>query len=76
MIAIDMSALLNPLGELKLTDVTDHLRVATETLYQELIDANAGTFIGSAPFVRSGDRTTHRNGTRIRTLSTTTGTWI
>ena len=71
--ALDQSALLNLLGDLKLTDVTDRIRVATETLYQELIDAEASAFIGAAPFERSGDRTTYRNGTRSRTLSTTAG---
>ncbi len=71
--ALDQSALLDLLGELKLTDVTDRIRVATETLYQELIDAEATAFIGAAPFERSGDRSTHRNGTRARTLTTTAG---
>jgi len=71
--ALDQSALLNLLGELKLTDVTDRIRVATETLYQELIDAEASAVIGAAPFERSGDRTTHRNGSRLRTLTTTAG---
>jgi transposase-like protein len=71
--ALDQSALLNLLGDLKLTDVTVRIRVATETLYQELIDAQASAFIGAAPFERSGDRTTYRNGTRPRTLSTTAG---
>src|SRR5690606_20103570 len=71
--ALDQSALLELLGELKLTDVTDRIRVATETLYQELIDAEAAAFIGAAPFERSPDRTTHRNGTRPRTLTTTAG---
>jgi putative transposase len=71
--ALDQSALLDLLGELKLTDVTDRIRSATEKLYQELIDAEATAFIGAAPFERSGDRTTHRNGTRSRTLSTTAG---
>ena len=46
--ALDQSALLELLGELKLTDVTDRIRVATETLYQELIDAEAAAFIGAA----------------------------
>jgi len=71
--ALDQSALLNLLGDLKLTDVTDRIRVATETLYQALIDAEASAFIGAAPFERSDDRTTYRNGTRPRTLSTTAG---
>ncbi len=71
--ALNQSALPTLLGELKLTNVTDRIRVATETLYQELIDAEATAFIGAAPFERSGDRTTYRNGTRPRTLSTTAG---
>jgi len=71
--ALDQSALLDLLGELKLTDVTDRIRVATETLYQELIDAEASAFIGAAPFERTEDRTTHRNGTRARMLTTTAG---
>ncbi len=71
--ALDQSALLELLGELKLTDVTDRIRVATETLYQELIDAEASAFIGAAPFERSAARTTQRNGTRPRTLTTTAG---
>jgi putative transposase len=71
--ALDQSALLDLLAELKLTDVPDRIRVATETLYQQLIDAGAAAFIGAAPFERSAERTTHRNGTRLRTLSTTAG---
>src|SRR5215207_4182229 len=71
--ALDQSALLELLGELKLTDVTDRIRTATETLYQELIDAEAAAFIGAAPFERTPVRTTQRNGTRPRTLTTTAG---
>ena len=71
--ALDQSALLELLAELKLTDVPDLIRVATETLYQQLIDAEAAAFIGAAPFQRSAERTTHRNGTRPRILSTTAG---
>lgn len=71
--ALDQSALLELLGELKLTDVTDRIRVATETLYQELIDAEAAAFIGAGPFERSPDRVTQRNGIRSRTLTTTAG---
>jgi len=61
--ALDQSALLELLGELKLTDVSDRIRTATETLYQELIDAEAAAFIGAAPYER----------TEARTLSTTAG---
>ena len=71
--ALDQSALLELLGELKLTDVNNRIRVATETLYQELIDAEAAAFIGAAPFERSPDRVTQRNGSRLRTLTTTAG---
>ena len=71
--ALDQSALLDLLGELKLTDVTDRIRVATETLYQELIDAEATAFIGAAPFERTTERSTHRNGTHPRVLTTTAG---
>ena len=71
--ALDQSALLNLLGQLKLTDITDRIRVATETLYQELIDAEATAFIGAGPFERTDVRSTHRNGTRPRVLTTTAG---
>jgi len=65
--ALDQSALLDLLAQPKLTDVTDvtdRIRSATETLYQELIDAEATAFIGACPFERSAERTTQRNGTR------------
>ena len=69
--AMDESALLELFAQLKLTDVTDRIRVATETLYQELIDAEATAFIGAAPFERSLERTTQRNGVRQRLLTST-----
>src|SRR5699024_4297536 len=56
-----------------LTDTTERIRVATETLYQELIDAETAAFIGAAPFERSAERTTHRNGTRPKIVTTTAG---
>ncbi len=71
--ALDRHALLDLLGELKLTDVPDRIRSATERLYQELIDAEATAFIGAGPFERSAERTSHRNGSRPRTLTTTAG---
>ncbi len=69
--ALDQSALLELLGELKLTGVGDRIRLATETLYQELIDAEASAFIGAGLFERTPQRTTQRNGSRARTLTTT-----
>ncbi|CAN5168547.1 hypothetical protein BH11ACT2_BH11ACT2_04890 [soil metagenome] len=71
--AMDQSALLDLLGQLKLTDVTDRIRSTTETLYQELIDAEAASLIGAGPYERSADRTTQRNGSRPRTWTTTAG---
>ena len=71
--ALDHSALLDLLAQLKLTDVTDRIRSVTETLYQELIDAEAASVIGAGKYERSDDRTTQRNGTRPRTLTTTAG---
>jgi len=71
--ALDQSALLALLAELKLTNVTDRIRMVTETLYQELIDAEATAHIGADRFERSDERTTQRNGTRTRVLTTTAG---
>ncbi|TQO19848.1 transposase-like protein [Rhodoglobus vestalii] len=71
--ALDQSALLALLADLKLTHVTDRIRLATETLYQELINAEATAHIGADRFERNTDRTTQRNGTRPRLLSTTAG---
>ena len=71
--ALDQSALLDLLTQLKTTEVTDRVRTATDKLYQELIDAEAAAFIGAAPFERSPDRIVHRNGTRPKTITTTAG---
>ena len=51
--AIDPSALLDLLAALKDTEVTDRARVATEHLYQELIDAEATAVIGAGPRQRT-----------------------
>ncbi len=71
--ALDQSALLDLLGQLKLTNVIDRIRVATETLYPKLINAEAAAFIGARPFERTPARTIQRNGTRPPTLTTTAG---
>src|SRR5450830_1383563 len=65
--AMDQSALLDLLAQLKLTDVTDRIRSATETLYQELIDAEATAFIGAAPFDRN-DAAQEQAGNRVDQL--------
>lgn len=74
--ALDQSALLELLGELQSTDVTDRVRLATQKLYQELIDAEAAAFIGAGPYERTTDRVAVRNGTRPRALTTPRGSWI
>ena len=71
--AMDQSALLDLLTALKDTDVSDRIRVATEHLYQELIDAEATAVIGAGPWQRTAERTTQRNGSRERVLTTTAG---
>ncbi|UOE42824.1 IS256 family transposase [Agromyces larvae] len=71
--ALDQSALLELLGELQSTDVSDRIRLATQKLYQELIDAEATAFIGAASYERSEGRVAVRNGSRPRTLTTTAG---
>ncbi|GAB2700976.1 IS256 family transposase [Thalassiella azotivora] len=71
--AMDQSALLELLAALKDTEVSDRIRVATEHLYQELIDAEATAVIGAGPWQRTAERTAQRNGARARTLTTTAG---
>ena len=71
--AMDQSALMDMLEALKAADVGDRIRQATEKLYQELIDAEATAVIGAGPWERRHERTTQRNGTRARTLTTTAG---
>lgn len=71
--AMDQSALLELLSALKDTEGSDRVRVATEHLYQELIDAEATSVIGAGRFERTAERTAQRNGTRSRVLTTTAG---
>ena len=61
------------LDTLKAADVGDRVRVAAETIYQALIEAEASTVIGAQPWERTQARTNQRNGSRPRTLSTPAG---
>ena len=70
---LNQSALIELLKELELTDTTERIRLLTQRAFQELINAEAETVIGAAPYERSESRATQRNGTRPRTLSTTLG---
>ena len=71
--ALDQSALLELLKALKLADVDDRVRSATEMLYQALIEAELTATIGAAPHERTESRTAQRNGSRPRVLTTTAG---
>ena len=71
--ALDQSALLELLEALKLADVDDRIRAATQTLYQALIEAELTATIGAGPHERTDARTAQRNGSRPRTLTTTAG---
>ena len=70
---MDQSAALDLLAALKDTDVTDQVRVATEHLYQELIDAGATSVIGADQWHRTGERIAHCSGSRVRMLTTAAG---
>jgi transposase-like protein len=71
--ALDQSALLEVLEALKASAAEERIRLAAETVYQALIDAEATAVIGAGPWERSDARTAQRNGSRPRVLSTTAG---
>ncbi|MET3919394.1 transposase [Arthrobacter sp. UYEF20] len=52
------------LGQLIFTEVSERIRAATESPYTQLIEAYATAFTGAAPFERTGERTTDRNGSQ------------
>jgi putative transposase len=65
--------LLEVLDALKASDSTDVIRAALQVMLQALIDAEATALIGAEPHERSDARTTMRNGTRSKTISTAAG---
>lgn len=71
--ALSQSALLEVLDALKASDSTDVIRQALQVMLQQLIDAEATAFIGAEPHERTEERTTQRNGTRSKTITTTAG---
>ena len=71
--ALHQSALLELLEGLQLADASERIRLAAQTLYQALIDAEAQAVIGAAPYERSPERVAQRNGSRPRMLATTAG---
>ena len=71
--ALSQHDLTELLESLRAADSVEMVRRALQRMLQELIEAEATTAIGAAPYQRSPERTTHRNGHRERTLSSTAG---
>jgi len=70
---MEHSALLELLDSLKAAGVDNRIRLAAQNMYQELIDAEARGVIGAGLWERNDSRTSIRNGSRVRTLTTTAG---
>jgi putative transposase len=71
--ALDQSALLDLLEMMRSADDGELMRRLLGTMLQTLVDAEATAFIGAEPHERTETRTTQRNGTRDKTVTTTAG---
>lgn len=71
--ALDQSSLSELLAALRAGGDLDVMRQAMGVVLQALIDLEATQVIGAGRYERSDTRTTHRNGTRSRLLSTKAG---
>jgi putative transposase len=71
--ALNQSALSDLLDALRAGGDLDVIREALAVALQALIEAEAAQRIGADRYERSASRTTHRNGTRARLLSTKAG---
>src|SRR5207249_3372322 len=71
--ALSQSALSELLDAIRAGGSGDVLREAMTLVLQELIELEASQAIGAGRYERTDDRTTHRNGSRARVLSTKTG---
>ena len=71
--ALDQSALTDLLDALRSGGDLDFMREAMQLVLQALIDLEATERIGATRYERSEHRTTHRNGSRARLLSTKAG---
>ncbi len=69
----DQSALLDLLEELRTADDGSVMRRLLAHGLQELIEAEARMAIGAGRHERTSSRTTQRNGSRLKTISTTAG---
>jgi putative transposase len=71
--ALDESAMFDLLVALRAGGGLDVVREALALVLQSLIDAEATQQIGADRYQRTATRTTHRNGSRTRLLSTKAG---
>lgn len=69
----DHSALITQLDALKGADPASVFAELIRAGLQALIDAEATDVLGAGRYERTGDRTNYRNGTRPKTVSTTSG---
>jgi hypothetical protein len=71
--AIDQTALLELFDALKGAGVDDRVRIAAQSMYQALIDAEAEGVIGAGFWERTSGRASTGNGSRQLLLATTAG---
>jgi hypothetical protein len=71
--ALNQSAIADLLDALRAGGDLDIIREGLAVVLQALIDAEATQHIGAQLYERTASRTTHRNGTRTRLLSTKAG---
>ena len=71
--ALPQSALSELLETIRAGGSIDDMREAMALVLQELIELEASQAIGAARYERNDERTTHRNGSRSRLLSTKAG---
>jgi hypothetical protein len=71
--ALDQGAIADLLDALRAGGDLDVIREGLALVLQALIEAEATEVIGADRYQRSAGRTTHRNGTRARLLSTKAG---
>ncbi len=71
--ALDQSALTDLLDALRSGGDLDFMREAMQLVLQALIDLEATQVIGAGRYERNDTRSTHRNGSRPRVLSTKAG---
>ena len=71
--ALDDSALLEMIGMLRTADGGELMRRLLGGMLQAVIDAEATAHIGAGPHERTAARTTQRNGSRDKTVTTAAG---